>query len=571
MKSLKSEVYDIVASIFVELFSIDPVEFNVDYCDLKYGHFACNVALTNSKNLKLNPVVAANQLVKNLKDDDWIKNVEVQKPGFINITLKDKILLEALYNRYPDEIRQYIEMSGTNQTVVIDYSHPNIGKPMSVHHLLSTVIGDAIKLIYKDTGHNVIADNFVGDMGTQFGKLIYAIKTWGDMQAIEDNPVPELLALYVKYHVESEKNPELDDFARLEYKKIEDNDSENRALLTKVQAWSMAEMEMIYRLLGVEFDYYHGESFYEDKLKDIVDLGIKKGIFVKSEGALVCESDNPDDPPALIQKKDGTSLYLTRDLARVAYWEQQWQPSIMINVVDVAQTLQMSQVYSVSKKLGLTDARNIHVVFGRMEFKDKSMSTRRGNVIFITDLIDETKRRVLSQIVSLSKSLSRDDQVQLTDILAINSIKYNILKQNRSSSIIFDWDNMLNIEGNSAPYLAYTAVRMQSIIRKSEGYIDKSDSTNSKALEELELAEIKLILHVDKLAESYHEAKNNFQPSILASYCYDICRLYNSWYNSYKIIEESDAKPHRIRLNCLTLKVVKQCFESLGLRIPNKM
>lgn len=571
MNSLKTELHSQIANLFTELFGIEPVHFNTDYCDLRYGHFACNIALVNSKKLDLKPIEVADKMVNRLKNVDTFEQVEFQKPGFINITLKNIALLDALYNRYPEEIEKYIQLGNHEEVVLIDYSHPNIGKPMAVHHLLSTVIGDAIKLIYRDTGHKVIADNFVGDMGTQFGKLIYAIKNWGDMQAIEANPVPELLTLYVKYHEESEKNKELDDFARLEYKKIEDNDPENRALLKKVQAWSMAEMQMIYKLLGVEFDYYNGESFYEDKLKDIVNTGIEKGIFIKSEGALVCEPDNPEDPPALIQKKDGTSLYLTRDLARVAYWEQQWHPSTMINVVDTAQSLQMSQVYSVSEKLHLTEAKNIHVAFGRMVFKDRSMSTRKGNVIFITDLIDETKRRVRSQIVSLSKSLSDAEQTELTDILSINSIKYNILKQNRLSNITFDWDNMLNIEGNSAPYLAYTAVRMQSIVNKQEvTQTNPKDEINDVTIE-LEPAEANLLLHIDSLAEVYQDALTKFQPSDVANYCYEICRLYNNWYNNFKILDTKDTNPHRIQLNRLTLNVVKKCFISLGLKIPTKM
>lgn len=571
MNSLKTELHSQVATRFAEFFGIEPVHFNTDYCDLRYGHFACNIALVNSKKLDLKPMEVADKLADGLKNIDRVEQVEVQNPGFINITLKDTTLLGALYNKYPEEIEEYIALGNQKDAILIDYSHPNIGKPMAVHHLLSTVIGDAIKLIYRDTGHKVIADNFVGDMGTQFGKLIYAIKNWGDMQAIEANPVPELLTLYVKYHEESEKNKELDDLARLEYKKIEDKDPENRALLTKVQAWSMAEMQMIYNLLGVEFDHYNGESFYEDKIKGIVDMGIEKGIFTKSEGALVCKSDNPEDPPALIQKRDGTSLYLTRDLARVAYWEQQWHPSTMINVVDTAQSLQMSQVYSVSKKLSLTEAKNIHVAFGRMVFKDKSMSTRKGNVIFITDLIDETKRRVRSQVVSLSKSLSDSEQIELTDILSINSIKYNILKQNRLSNITFDWDNMLNIEGNSAPYLAYTAVRMQSIVNNQEGLQSSSNDKAEEDTAQLEPAEVSLLLHIDRLAEVYLDALTKFQPSDVANYCYEVCRLYNNWYNNFKILDTKNTSPHRIQLNRLTLNVVKQCFASLGLKIPTKM
>lgn len=569
MSRLKTDIEAIVAGIFAELYGEVPFKFNTDYCEPKYGHFATNIALVNSKKLNLTPEEIANKLKTNLENNDQFAKVEVKSPGFINITIKDFVILDYL-DKYSVNFEKLTAIGYPDTTVVIDYSHPNIGKPMGVHHLLSTVIGDAIKLTYRDTGYKVIADNFIGDMGTQFGKLIYAIKNWGDMQAIDKNPVPELLKLYVKYHVESEKNKELDEFARLEYKKIEDNDPENRALLEKVQKLSMAEIQLVYKTLGVEFDYYNGESFYEDKLKDIIGLGIKKKLFTKSEGALVCKLNNLDEPPALIQKSDGTSLYLTRDLARIQYWEDSWQPDLMVNVVDIGQSLQLSQVYEVAAKLGLTKAKNVHVAFGRMVFQDKSMSTRKGNIIFITNLIEETNNRVQSQIISLSKSLNTKEQQELKDILSINSIKYNILKQNRLSNIVFDWDNMLNIEGNSAPYLAYTAVRMKSIINKQKNlarYLDKIPNSSIK----LEPIEISLLLLIDKMPDVYKEAVDKFQPSEIANYCYNICRLYNNFYNNFKIIDPNEPSAHRIMLNELTFDVIKQCFDSLGLKIPNKM
>jgi arginyl-tRNA synthetase len=570
MNSLRTEVNNLITSVFRETFDIESSDSQTDYCDLKYGHFASNIALVNSKKLGLPAVEIADRLVSILEKEDKFSRVELQNPGFINITLKDSVLLAALES-YLGNIDKLIAIGDPHSTVVIDYSHPNIGKPMGVHHLLSTVIGDAIKLIYKDTGYRVIADNFIGDMGTQFGKLIYAIKNWGDMQAIDKDPVAELLKLYVKYHVEAENNKQLDDFARQEYKKIEDKDPENRALLEMVQKLSMGEMQLIYKMLGVEFDHYNGESFYEDKLKDIVDLGIQKQIFTKSEGALICQLENPEEPPALIQKSDGTSLYLTRDLARVAYWEKQWRPEVMINVVDLAQSLQMSQVYEVSSKLGLTDAKNIHVAFGRMDFKEKSMSTRKGNIILITDLIEETKNRVQSQLVSLSKSLEEDEKTVLRDVLAINSIKYNILKQNRLSNIVFDWDSMLNIEGNSAPYLAYSAVRMQSIANKHKELGQVKNSIGRPASAKLETIEVSLLLEIDKLQDIYRGAISKFQPSDIANYCYDVCRIYNNFYNNYKIVDTTATNSYRILLNDLVFEVIKQCFSSLGLKIPSKM
>jgi arginyl-tRNA synthetase len=318
--------------------------------------------------------------------------------------------------------------------------------------------------------------------------------------------------------------------------------------------------------LGVEFDYYNGESFYEDKIEAIIDLGKSKGMFVESQGALICETDNPDEPPAIIQKKDGASLYLTRDLARVAYWEKTWQPEMMVNVVDIAQSLQLRQVYEVSSKLGLTKAKNIHVAFGRMQFADGSMSTRKGNIVLIEDLLNETRKRAKNQIVSLSKGLSSTEETELTEILAVNALKYNILRQNRLSNIIFDWQSILSLEGNSAPYLAYTVVRMRAIHREGEL------RTDAKRLKkEFDTEEIELLLQLSKAVDVLSGALDNFQPSDVANYCYDLCRIYNSFYHSHRVLEGESIFSERLLLNDTALRVVSVCFEVLGLRIPSKM
>ncbi len=567
MKTLKSQVQTIVEDAFSRGFPDNNIAVQVEYCDLQFGHFATNIALSSSKILKQSPLEIAQKLAHILEKRPEFAKVEVQKPGFVNIELHDQMLLQDLRSVYVDVLAS-AKNFGQDKKMIIDYSHPNIGKPMGVHHLLSTVIGDSIKRLYLQSGYEVIADNFVGDMGTQFGKLIHAVKTWGDMQVIEANPVAELLKLYVHFHIEAESDETLDDAGRAEYKKLEEGDAENRALLKKIQGWSMTTMLALYDELGVEFDYYNGESFYEDKIEAIIALGVEKGIFVESQGALVCETDNPDEPPALIRKKDGTSLYLTRDLARVAYWEKTWHPDYMVNVVDVAQSLQMKQVYEVSAKLGLTNAENVHVMFGRMQFADGSMSTRKGNIILVEDLIAETKKRVAEQIVILAKDLSKPEEHVLTDVLAINALKYNILKQNRQSNIHFDWDSMLSLEGNSAPYLAYSAVRMQAIERAGEEHAtDKPEVTT----EELDADEIELLLQVSRVNEVLIGAVVHFQPSDVANYCYELCRIYNSFYHTHKVIEDDVVRANRLLINDTCLRVVKVCFDAMGLKMPEKM
>ena len=566
MKTLKSQIQEIVELAYQKDFGSTSKPASIEYCDIKFGHFATNIALANSKELGVSPAQISTVLAKSLASNDIFESVEVQEPGFINMRLKPQLLLQVMQESH-DNVLGGLEDLAQGEKMVIDYSHPNIGKPMGVHHLLSTVIGDSIKRLYRKAGYQVIADNFIGDMGTQFGKLIHAVKTWGDMEKIENNPVPELLKLYVRFHVEAETDDELDQSGRAEYKKLEEGDAENRALLKKIQTWSMAEILALYDELDVEFDHFNGESFYEDKIAAVVQLGKEKGIFTISQGALVCHTDNPDEPPAIILKKDGTSLYLTKDLARIAYWQKTWSPDYMVNVVDIAQSLQLKQVYEVAAKLNLTKASNIHVAFGRMQFAQGSMSTRKGNIILVEDLLVETKNRVRKQIVELSKDLTPEESSDLVDILAINSLKYNILRQNRLSNISFDWDNMLSLEGNSAPYLAYSAVRMQAIARLSEekATLPAINTTS------LDTVEVELILQISRATEVFASAASGFDPSNIANYCYELCRMYNSFYHTHRVVEEDVVLSHRLLINNTTLRVLEACFEVLGLKLPAKM
>ena len=566
MKTLKSQIQEIVELAYQKDFGSTSKPASIEYCDIKFGHFATNIALANSKELGVSPAQISTVLAKSLASNDIFESVEVQEPGFINMRLKPQLLLEVMQESH-DNVLGGLRDLAQGEKMVIDYSHPNIGKPMGVHHLLSTVIGDSIKRLYRKAGYQVIADNFIGDMGTQFGKLIHAVKTWGDTEKIENNPVPELLKLYVRFHVEAETDEELDQSGRAEYKKLEEGDAENRALLKKIQTWSMAEILALYDELDVEFNHFNGESFYEDKIAAVVQLGKEKGIFTISQGALVCHTDNPDEPPAIILKKDGTSLYLTKDLARIAYWQKTWSPDYMVNVVDIAQSLHLKQVYEVSAKLNLTKASNIHVAFGRMQFAQGSMSTRKGNIILIEDLLVETKNRVRKQIVELSKDLTTEESSDLVDILAINSLKYNILRQNRLSNISFDWDNMLSLEGNSAPYLAYSAVRMQAIARLSE---EKATlpAINTTSLDRVE---VELILQISRATEVFASAASGFDPSNIANYCYELCRMYNSFYHTHRVVEEDAVLSHRLLINNTTLRVLEACFEVLGLKLPAKM
>lgn len=535
---------------------------------LAHGHFATNIALRLSKDAGHPPRDVAQAIVDAL-ESNLIAKAEVAGPGFINLFIEQKFYSNELskVSQNLDELIQKTFAGEKGKHMVIDYSHPNIAKPMGVHHLLSTIIGDSIKKLYRRLGYKVTADNFIGDMGTQFGKLIHAIKTWGDMAEIEKNPIPVLHQLYIKFHIEADKDVELDDAGRAEYKKFEDGDAENRALWEKIKHWSLMEIQPIYDRLQVSFDYMNGESFYEDKMEPILKAGRDSGVIIDGEkGAWIIPSENPDQPPAIVRKKDGATLYLTRDLARTKYWEDTWSPDVMVVVTDIAQILHFKQVFEAVEKLKLTDANNVHVAFGRM----LGMSTRKGNLVLLNDLLDEAEARAKALADEKAAELTDEERRELARILGIGSIKYSILHQNRANNMTFDWDKMLAFEGNSAPYLLYTATRANSVLQKSgmsETEIAQADASFS--LEEEVAVAIKLLMYSDAL----YRAADEFKPNHVANYLYELAQLYNAFYNGNSILQaETDSlKKSRLKLTAAVVAVMRDGLGILGLELPKKM
>jgi len=555
-------------------YSVEESEIHLERAkQLEHGHFATNVAMMIAGKVKKNPREVAEAILKALDQKLFVRS-EVAGPGFINLWIEQnfysKILVETLKSVdkiLASELPQKLQKG----TMVIDYSHPNIAKPMGVHHLLSTIIGDSIKKTYRAIGYKVIADNFIGDMGTQFGKLISAIKKWGDLKEIEKNPIPVLLKLYVQFHIEADKDVELDDEARAEYKKFEDGDAENRALWAKIVRWSKMEIQPIYDRLGIIFDHMNGESFYEDKMMPLLREGWKKGVIVDGkEGAWIVPSDKPEDPPAVMRKGDGATLYITRDLARIEYWEKEWHPDLMVNVVDVAQEFHFRKLFEVAEKLKLTPAKNIHVGFGRMQFKEGTMSTRKGNIIQLSTLLDEAEARALKLIETKEVELDAKGKKELARVMGIGSVKYNILLQNRVSNITFDWDKMLSFEGNSAPYLMYTIARAKSIFRKA-GLTPKEAAKYKLVLSDDK--ETRVVLDLLEYPDVLRRAAEEFKPNHIANFLYQVAQDYNALYNDLPVIhaDEKILRESRLLITAVTIRLMEEGFELLGLEVPEKM
>ncbi len=571
IKQLKVIIFEAVKK---SGFEVDLENIGLDKTKtLEHGHFAANIALILGKKHNKNPRDVAQVILDELSKSNLFTKVEIAGPGFINMWVEQKLystICEEVVSDLDNYLDAELDLKSNKKTMVIDTSHPNVAKPMGVHHLLSTIIGDTIKKIYLRMGYEVINDNYLGDWGTQFGKLIYAIRTWGNEEVIAKDPIPELLKLYVKFHDESEKKPELDDFGRAEFKKLEEGDVENRKLWELIVEKSMEEFQKIYKRLDIEFDVINGESFYEDKMPSILEDGRKKEIFIDGEkGAWIVPPKDPKDPPAIIRKADGATLYITRDLARIKYWEKTWQPDLMINVVDVAQEFYFNQLFDTTDRLNLTKARNVHVKFGRMQFKDTKMSTRKGNILLLEKVLDEAKERSLKLIQEKGAELSENEQKELARIMGIGSVKYNILHQNRISNITFDWDQMLSMDGNSAPYLMYTIARAKSILRKAEAEL--SDVANYE-LDLTEDAETNVVLDLLMYSDALKRASDEFKPNHIANFLYQLAQSFNTFYNAVPVMKaEGDVKKSRLLLIGAVITVMEDAFRLLGLEVPEKM
>ena len=535
--------------------------------DALHGDLTTNVCMQVSKKVGKSPKDIANTLITILEAVEDIEKVEIASPGFINITLtisaRLKQLLRVQAACEPQKVRE-------EDSVIVDYSGPNIAKPLGVHHILSTVIGQVAANLHAHLGYNVVRINHTGDWGTQFGKLAVAMDKWGSGKPTRKYTLDEMLDFYVRFHEEAKDDPELEDQGRDAFRKLEQGDKVLSAFWKDVVDVTMKEVNKIYSRLHVNFDHTHGESFYENKMQPLIDEGRSKGVFVEGEGgALIVEFDEGSKlPPAIVVKADGATIYMTRDLATVKYRVETFHPKKILYVVDVAQQLHFQQLFAAVSKLGWNLPHLEHVLFGRMSFPDKSMSTRKGNIIQLEKVLDEAVRRadrLIAEKESVVKSKERED---LSEMVGIGAFVYGILSQNRKQNLVFTWDKALTFEGNSGPYLQYTHARARSVLRKAE--VDKVDPPQSvPALENQELFLMRKMMQFPLVLE---DARKESMPHKLANYLYELCQSYNSFYNSLPIlIAVEPVRGLRLALTGLTADILKAGAEILTLRVPDRM
>ncbi len=480
--------------------------------------------------------------------------------GYLNFFVDQAQLASIVLN----ETFQSASVVPNGQTIVIEYSSPNIAKPFHVGHLCSTVIGDSLSRLYEYLGWKVIRINHLGDYGTQFGKLISAYKRWGKEEALQKEPIAELFRIYVKFHEEVQLHPELEEEARRFFKNLEDGSAEETALWRRFKDMSLLKFNEMYNRLHVQFNSYAGESFYSDKMDAVVNELREKGLLTISDGAEIVDLSDDNLPPCLIVKSDGASLYATRDLAAAIYRANTYKINVCLYVVGLPQTLHFKQVFAVLKKMGYSWSDCCkHIGFGHVKFKDGQLSTRTGHVVFLEDVLDEAVKRAKSRI--LESRLQPESMDETAEKVGIGAVKFAFLKTGREREILFDWEEVLDFNGDSGPYIHYTYARANSILRKAGKSLPDVLSVHEVTEEEAAL-----INHLNGFEDMLLETVKRNEPSIITRYVLVLARLFNRFYAACPVIG-SEQEPFRLAVTQAVSIRIQTCLSLLGIECVEKM
>lgn len=515
-----------------------------------------------AKLLKKSPVVIAGDLAKKFKLPKGIDRVG-NEGGYVNFFVDKKVLAEKVLAKVKKKGFGSLGL-GKGKKVVIDMSSPNIAKPFGIGHLRSTMIGNSIGKIAEANGFDVVKINYLGDWGTQFGKMIYAWKTFRK-DTEKEADMTELLALYVEFHKEAEAKKEIEEYAREEFRKLESGDKKNLKLWEEFRELSLKEFDKIYNFLGVEFDVVSGESLYNDKMTSVVGELKKKGIAKEDEGALIVDMKDEGLGVALIQKKDGTSLYATRDLAAAEDRKKEYNFVRMIYEVGAEQKLHFRQLFKILEKMGNKWAKDcVHAAHGLYLDKDgKKFSTRKGKTVYMKDILDEVVVKAKGNLVARGTGSSEDELDRRARIVALAAILYGDLKNNKEHNIVFDVDRFLSFEGDTGPYLLYSYARASSIIRK----------VNSKSKVEIgepEESEIKLLKKINGLEEVVRRAYEGLAPNLVANYCFELAKDFNEFYHACPVLG-SESEGFRLALVGAFRVTLEKGLDLLGIEKMDEM
>ncbi len=518
-----------------------------------------------AKALRKSPVVIATELAADYPTDGVVTEVQAVN-GYLNFTVDRK----AYAVQTLAEIREKGCAfgggdDGAGKTICIDYSSINVAKPFHIGHLSTTVLGGALYRIYKFLGYNTVGINHLGDYGTQFGKLISAYRRWGDEKAVQEGRVHELMRLYVRYHEEAEKHPEMDDEARAYFKMIENGDEECNRLFNWFKELTLIDVEKIYKQLDIHFDSYAGESFYIDKMAPVIEELEQKGLLTVSEGAKVVDLEKYDMPPCLILKADGATIYATRDLAAAVYRKNTYDFDKCLYVVAYQQNLHFKQVFKVLELMDKDWAKDmVHVAYGMVSLEEGTMSTRKGNVVLLEDVIQKCVDKAYAIIDQKNPNLENKQDV--AEKVGVGAVIFGALANNKIKDIVFSYDKVMNFDGETGPYVQYTCARANSVLLKA------GEKAGAYDLPELSDEEYALVDELARFPEVVRSAAEKYEPSFVTRYAVGLASAFNKFYLGCKILQETgDVKNFRLDLTAATLQVLKNALSLLGIGVPERM
>ena len=537
--------------------------------DARFGDYQTNAALILAKQRGENPRDLAQRILTHLEVSDLCDQPQIAGAGFLNFTLRPEAVAAKTKELLKDD-RLGVPQTTSPRRIVIDFGSPNVAKPMHVGHIRSTLLGDALARIAAFLGHEVIRDNHIGDWGTQFGMVIYGWKNLLDRGALARDPIAELVRIYKETNDRARNDAEIREACRRELVKLQSGDEENLRIWQECVALSMREFEAAYQILGIHYDIQRGESFYNNRLPDVVERLLKSGLAEISEGAVcVFFRDIPElaDKPCIIRKRDGGFNYATTDIATVDYRIKDLKADTIWIVTGAPQQLHFRQIFEIARREGYTaDFR--HITHGSILGEDrKLMKTRSGENVPLRDLLGEACRRAWRIIEQKNPALSDAEKAEVAKIIGIGAVKYADLSQYRMTDYIFSWDRMLSLQGNTAPYLQNAYVRTRSIFRKSAEAVQLPDE-----LTLVEPAELDLAKRLCQFTEIVPQVLNDFRPNILANYLFELANSFHAFYEACPVLKaEAQARASRLALCELSARVLQRGLNLLGIDVPEKM
>lgn len=572
MKNYRSLIGEIISNEIGEIENLDVASLIEVPTDEKMGDYAFPCFRLAKEFRKAPDAIAAeiaerlqkNPMFESVENVNAYVNIKIKRTDFIKDVIEDAVLKGDSFTKSNE---------GEGKKVLVDYSSPNIAKPFHIGHIRSTVIGNALYLIYKNLGYDVVRINHLGDYGTQFGKMIVAYRKWGNKEDVQREPIKTLLSYYTKFHEEAGKNPELDEEARRVFVKLENGEAEEVALWKWFKEESLKEFEKVYKMLNIQFDSYAGESFYSDKIPAAVAQLEEKGLLKESQNSIIVDLDQFGLAPALVKKSDGSTLYITRDIAAALYRKDTYDFYKCLYVVASQQDLHFKQLFKVMELMGNQWAQNcIHVQFGMVSLAEGTLSTRNGRVVFLEDVLNKAVEKTREVVVE--KGVVSENIDRVAEEVGIGAVVFNELAHNRIKDYTFDWDKVLNFEGETGPYVQYTHARSCSLLRKAgKDMVSKAKNLDNIDYEKLTsdtMYELAKLIH--NMPEVIKEAADRYEPSVVTRHVVKIAQGFNRFYNEERILQgDATGTVSRLTLVIATKNAIKNGLALLGIKAPERM